>query len=55
MNTLYYGDNLDVLRKYIRDETVDASQVGRGDIEVLKKAQAATSDTIQNALFTDEE
>ncbi len=23
MNTLYYGDNLDVLRRYIRDETVD--------------------------------
>lgn len=23
MNKLYYGDNIDVLRKYIRDETVD--------------------------------
>ena len=23
MNTLYYGDNLEVLRKYVRDETVD--------------------------------
>ena len=23
MNTLYYGDNLDVLRKYVKDETVD--------------------------------
>ena len=23
MNTLYYGDNLDVLRRKIRDETVD--------------------------------
>ncbi len=23
MNTLYYGDNLDVLRKYIKDESVD--------------------------------
>lgn len=23
MNTLYYGDNLDVLRRYVRDETVD--------------------------------
>jgi hypothetical protein len=22
-NTLYYGDNLDVLREYVRDETVD--------------------------------
>jgi site-specific DNA-methyltransferase (adenine-specific) len=23
MNTLYYGDNLDILKKYIKDETVD--------------------------------
>ena len=23
MNTLYYGDNLEVLRKYVRDETID--------------------------------
>ena len=22
-NTLYYGDNLDVLRRYIKDESVD--------------------------------
>ena len=22
-NTLYYGDNLDVLRRYFKDETVD--------------------------------
>ncbi len=22
-NTLYYGDNLDVLRRYVKDETVD--------------------------------
>ncbi len=23
MNTLYYGDNLDILRHHIKDETVD--------------------------------
>jgi site-specific DNA-methyltransferase (adenine-specific) len=23
MNTLYYGDNLEILRKYIKDESVD--------------------------------
>ena len=23
MNTLYYGDNLDILRRYIQDESVD--------------------------------
>ena len=22
-NVLYYGDNLDILRRYIRDETID--------------------------------
>ena len=23
INTLYYGDNLEVLRKYVKDETID--------------------------------
>ncbi len=23
MNHLYYGDNLDIMRRYIKDETVD--------------------------------
>ena len=23
MGTLYYGDNLDILRRYLKDETVD--------------------------------
>jgi site-specific DNA-methyltransferase (adenine-specific) len=23
MGTLYYGDNLDILRRYIKDETID--------------------------------
>jgi site-specific DNA-methyltransferase (adenine-specific) len=23
MNTLYYGDNLDILRRYIRDESMN--------------------------------
>src|ERR1017187_3466005 len=27
MNKLYYGDNLEVLRKYIKDETVDLSYI----------------------------
>ena len=22
-NTLYYGDNLDIMRRYIKDETID--------------------------------
>lgn len=25
MNTLYYGDNLDIMRRYIKDESVDLS------------------------------
>jgi hypothetical protein len=24
-NTLYYGDNLDILRRYVADESVDQS------------------------------
>lgn len=23
MNTLYYGDNLDILKNYIKDETIE--------------------------------
>ena len=29
MNTLYYGDNLDVLRRYIKDESVDLVYLGQ--------------------------
>ena len=29
MNTLYYGDNLDVLRRYVKDETVDLVYLAR--------------------------
>ncbi len=29
MNKLYYGDNLDVLRKFVRDETVDLCYIDR--------------------------
>ena len=28
MNTLYYGDNLDILREHIADESVDLICVG---------------------------
>lgn len=47
MNTLYYGDNLDVLRRHIDDESVDLIY-GRqpdfpatGDIRTHKKAPKA--------------
>lgn len=29
MNTLYYGDNLKILREYIKDETVDLIYLDR--------------------------
>jgi len=29
MNTLYYGDNLDILRRYIEDESVDLIYRGK--------------------------
>lgn len=28
-NTLYYGGNLDILRRYVRDESVDLVYLGR--------------------------
>ncbi|MDP4198415.1 MAG: hypothetical protein Q8922_04140 [Bacteroidota bacterium] len=28
MNKLYFGDNLDILREYIKDETVDLTYLG---------------------------
>lgn len=32
MNTLYYGDNLKILRDYIKDESVDLIYLGRNSI-----------------------
>ncbi len=32
MNTLYYGDNLNILREYIADESVDLSTSTRSSI-----------------------
>jgi hypothetical protein len=29
-NVLYYGDNLDVLRRHVKDESVDAEDEARG-------------------------
>ncbi len=30
MNTLYYGDNLNILRRYVKDETVDLVYLDAG-------------------------
>jgi hypothetical protein len=32
MNTLYYGDNLDILRRYVHDESVDLIYLDRPDL-----------------------
>ena len=43
MNKLYYGDNLDILRKFVRDKTVDLCYIdppfnsNRGDNQINNK------------------
>jgi len=41
MNTLYYGDNLNILREYIKDETVDLIYLEPPVNVQLKKAGKA--------------
>ncbi len=45
MNTLYYGDNLNILRRYIKDESVDLVYLhppfnSNRNYDVLFKAEA---------------
>ena len=49
MNKLFYGDNLDVMRKFIRDETVDLCYI---DPPFNSRAQATTRYTITSAPTT---
>jgi hypothetical protein len=35
-NTLYYGDNLDILRRYVDDESVDLSMMALRLIELRR-------------------
>ena len=58
MNTLYYGDNLDVLRRYIKDETVDLVYLdppfkSNQDYNVLFAEQSGTKSASQIKAFED--
>jgi DNA modification methylase len=57
-NTLYYGDNLDVMRRHIKDETVDLVYLdppfnSNQDYNVLFKGKDGTDATAQIKAFED--
>jgi 16S rRNA G966 N2-methylase RsmD len=57
-NTLYYGDNLDVLRRYVRDESVDLVYLdppfnSRQDYNVLFAEKDGTRSASQIMAFED--
>lgn len=58
MNTLYYGDNLDILRRYIKDETVDLIYLdppfkSNQDYNVLFKEESGERAAAQILAFED--
>src|SRR2546428_3971966 len=58
MNTLYYGDNLDILRRYVKDETVDLASLAppfksNQDYNVLFAEQNGTRSAAQIKAFED--
>jgi site-specific DNA-methyltransferase (adenine-specific) len=58
MNTLYYGDNLDILRRYIPDESVDLVYLdppfkSSQNYNILFKEQNGTSSAAQIKAFED--
>ena len=58
MNTLYYGDNLDVLRRYGEDESVDLVYLdppfkSNQDYNILFKEQDGTRSPAQIKAFED--
>lgn len=57
-NTLYYGDNLDVLRRYVADESVDLVYLdppfnSARDYNVLFESKSGTDSAAQIAAFED--
>ena len=57
-NKLYYGDNLDVLRRYVKDESVDLVYLdppfnSRQDYNVLFKEKDGTASASQITAFED--
>ena len=58
MNTLYYGDNLDILRRYVRDESVDLVYLdppfnSNQDYNVLFAERDGTRSAAQIKVFGD--
>jgi site-specific DNA-methyltransferase (adenine-specific) len=56
MNTLYYGDNLNILREYIKDESVDLIYLdppfnSNRNYNVLFKNEAGTESESQITAF----
>ena len=51
-NTLYYGDNLDILRRYIEDESVDLIYL---DPECEEIEQSFNSNADYNVLFAEKD
>lgn len=57
-NTLYYGDNLDILRKYIPDESVDLIYLdppfnSKADYNILFKEKSGKASVAQIQAFSD--
>ena len=57
-NTLYYGDNLDILRQYVPDESVDLVYLdppfnSNASYNVLFKEQTGEESPAQIKAFTD--
>ena len=57
-NKLFYGDNLDVLRRYVKDETVDLIYLdppfnSRQDYNVLFAEEDGTQSSSQITAFQD--
>ena len=58
VNTLYYGDNLDVLRRYIKDESVDLVYLdppfkSNQDYNVLFAEKSGAKSAAQIKVFED--
>src|SRR5512146_2851314 len=57
-NFLYYGDNLDILRRYVKDESVDLVYLdppfnSNADYNVLFREQTGEKSAAQIKAFTD--
>jgi len=57
-NTLYYGDNLDIVRKYISDESIDLIYLdppfnSKADYNILFKEKSGKSSVAQIQAFSD--